>query len=82
MSRFGQSTHWRPLHGAGYYGPRGGRVVLEHIIFHFAHRLHRAAEDDSLVASCGVLKYAEEVLAPELLASLVMEDLGIDEQTA
>jgi hypothetical protein len=73
----GQSSACTP----GYYGPRGEKLVMEHVTTHFAKRLRELATTDPLIASFGVKGgvsgFTQSVLVPELLVSLVMEDMKV-----
>ncbi|RNJ56814.1 hypothetical protein D7B24_006829 [Verticillium nonalfalfae] len=68
----------------GYYGPRGLRVMSEHLISRFASALRRRAVEDELVAARGSAVFVSTVLVPELASRLIMEDLavGADEARA
>ncbi|KAM0278032.1 hypothetical protein ACHAQH_005401 [Verticillium albo-atrum] len=65
----------------GYYGPRGLRIMSEHLISRFASALRRRAVEDELVAARGSAVFVSTVLVPELASQLIMEDMsvGIDE---
>ncbi|KAK4550231.1 hypothetical protein LTR36_003198 [Oleoguttula mirabilis] len=64
----------------GYYGPRGEKLMTEHILADFADALRDYATKDKLVAAAGVSGgvsgFVQAVLVPELAVSLVTEDLG------
>ncbi|KAK3713226.1 hypothetical protein LTR37_008659 [Vermiconidia calcicola] len=70
-------------HGAdtGYYGPRGEKVMTDHIIAHLSDNLRQQATKDRLVASSGVLGgvsgFLQAVLVPELAEQLVREDMKL-----
>ncbi|PNH44132.1 hypothetical protein VD0004_g3511 [Verticillium dahliae] len=61
----------------GYYGPRGLRVMSEHLISRFASALRRRAVEDELVAARGSAVFVSTVLVPELASRLIMEDLAV-----
>ncbi|KAK0260053.1 hypothetical protein B0A54_09540 [Friedmanniomyces endolithicus] len=65
---------------AGYYGPRGEKMMTDHILSSFADVLRLHATKDTLVAasgvSGGVSGYVQSVLVPQLAVSLIREDLG------
>ncbi|KAK0932430.1 hypothetical protein LTR29_015989 [Friedmanniomyces endolithicus] len=69
---------------AGYYGPRGEKIMTDHILSSFADDLRLHATKDTLVAasgvSGGVAGYVQSVLVPELAVSLIREDLGVKSQ--
>ncbi|KAK3630086.1 hypothetical protein LTR56_002627 [Elasticomyces elasticus] len=64
---------------AGYYGPRGEKLMSDHITSSFADELRSHAIRDTLVASAGVSGglsgFIQSVLVPELAVSLIREDL-------
>ncbi|KAK5135413.1 hypothetical protein LTR08_005355 [Meristemomyces frigidus] len=64
----------------GYYGPRGEKLMTEHVLANFADALRDHATKDRLVSvagvSGGVSGFVQAVLVPELAVSLVSEDLG------
>ncbi|KAK0779557.1 hypothetical protein LTR75_015293 [Friedmanniomyces endolithicus] len=69
---------------AGYYGPRGEKIMTDHILSSFADDLRLHATNDTLVAAAGVsggvAGYVQSVLVPELAVSLIREDLGAKSQ--
>lgn len=70
----------------GYYGPRGEKVMTDHIVTHLADDLRERASKDKLVAASGVKGgvsgFVHGVLVPELACCLIAEDLGIGAQEA
>ncbi|KAF2224366.1 RTC4-like domain-containing protein [Elsinoe ampelina] len=70
----------------GYYGSRGAKVMTEYALKVFAPKLRKAAGEDKLMASSGVAGgisgYVQAVIVPELAIGLIMEDMGIGEQSA
>ncbi|PGH19288.1 hypothetical protein AJ80_04041 [Polytolypa hystricis UAMH7299] len=70
------------LHRAGYYGPRGDGLLLEHVVRHFARDIDSLKGIDILVSTYGAVVYAQEVLVPELLVMLVRDDMGVDAKAA
>ncbi|KAK1045288.1 hypothetical protein LTR74_018165 [Friedmanniomyces endolithicus] len=69
---------------AGYYGPRGEKIMTDHILSSFADDLRLHATNDTLVAAAGVSGgvsgYVQSILVPELAVSLIREDLGAKSQ--
>jgi hypothetical protein len=51
-------------------------------MLHFASHINSMVVDDPLVLNCGALKYAQEVLVPELLVMLVREDMEVGDGRA
>lgn len=70
----------------GYYGPRGEKLMTDHIITHFGDELRALATDDPLLKASGVAGgvsgFVQAVLVPELAVKLVMEDMKIDSDKA
>ncbi|KAK3618504.1 hypothetical protein LTR56_024590 [Elasticomyces elasticus] len=70
---------------AGYYGPRGEKLMSDHITSSFADELRSHAIRDTLVASAGVSGglsgFIQSVLVPELAVSLIREDLELQKRT-
>jgi hypothetical protein len=66
----------------GYYGPRGFRAMQESIFNTFSTLLRERAVVDDLLAARGYSIYVQSVLAPELAARLVMDDMGVGEKKA
>ncbi|EMC95265.1 hypothetical protein BAUCODRAFT_157740 [Baudoinia panamericana UAMH 10762] len=65
---------------AGYYGPRGEKLMSDHILASFGDLLRNHAAKDKLIASAGVSGgvsgFVQSVLVPEIAVSLIREDLG------
>ncbi|KAM0332113.1 hypothetical protein ACHAQA_002385 [Verticillium albo-atrum] len=61
----------------GYYGPRGLRIMSEHLISRFASTLRKRAVEDDIVAARGSAVFVSTVLVPELASQLIMEDMGV-----
>ncbi|KAK5721058.1 hypothetical protein LTR15_007022 [Elasticomyces elasticus] len=70
---------------AGYYGPRGEKLMSDHITSSFADELRSHAIRDTLVASAGVSGglsgFIQSVLVPELAVSLIREDLELQKRS-
>ncbi|MCJ1352829.1 MAG: hypothetical protein MMC33_002813 [Icmadophila ericetorum] len=67
----------------GYYGSRGAKVMMDHIITTFSRSLRRLAQTDKLIVSGGgTPSYVQAVLVPELAVSLIMEDMDLDKEGA
>ncbi|OCL10668.1 hypothetical protein AOQ84DRAFT_275659, partial [Glonium stellatum] len=66
----------------GYYGARGARVLMERVTARFAAELRRRAPADRLIAAGGVGQFVQEVLVPELVTLLIMEDMEVGEEQA
>ncbi|KAL9119625.1 MAG: hypothetical protein Q9187_003825, partial [Circinaria calcarea] len=67
----------------GYYGSRGARVMMEHLVSSFSSHLRRLGSTDKLVVSSGgVSGYMQAVLVPELTVVLVQEDMDVDAERA
>ncbi len=66
----------------GYYGARGARIMLDHIISRFAPQIRKLAVLDKTISSRGVTGYVQAVLVPELAVRLIKTDLCIDEEKA
>lgn len=76
-----KTTAW-----VGYYGPRGERVMTEHIVAELGGDLREQASKDKLVAASGVKGgvsgFVHGVLVPELACRLVAEDMKITAEQA
>ena len=70
----------------GYYGPRGEKMMTEHILGHFAARLRELAVSDPLIAASGVAGgvsgFVQAVLVPEVAVALVQEDMKVSTKVA
>jgi hypothetical protein len=66
----------------GYYGPRGFRVMQEAVFARFSPLLKERAIVDPLISGRSYSLYVQTVLVPELATRLVVDDLGVDEETA
>ncbi len=49
---------------------------------HFSPHIQSIAATDRLIATCGIITYAQEVLVPELAVMLIKEDMGADDAVA
>ncbi|QIW95332.1 hypothetical protein AMS68_000850 [Peltaster fructicola] len=71
---------------AGYYGPRGQKLMLEHISAHLSTQLREASLKDELISSVGVgggvSGFVQSVLVPEMAIALIAQDLRINEGEA
>lgn len=76
----------KPGADTGYYGPRGEKVMTDHIIAHLSDGLRQQATKDRLVASSGVSGgvsgFLQAVLVPELAEQLVREDMKVSADDA
>jgi hypothetical protein len=70
----------------GYYGPKGEKLMTEHILGHFADELRDLAVSDSLIGASGITGgvsgFVQAVLVPEVAVALVKEDMSVDEKRA
>ncbi|KAI4138661.1 MAG: hypothetical protein LQ341_004567 [Variospora aurantia] len=66
----------------GYYGTKGARMIMDHLMLRFAARIRRRAATDKLVSAAGVAGFVQAVLAPELVVMLVKDDMQVDEEQA
>jgi hypothetical protein len=70
----------------GYYGPRGEKVMTEHILSDFSRKLRDVAVSDALVAASGIAGgvsgFVQAVMVPEVAVLLVKEDMKVDVQRA
>ena len=70
----------------GYYGPRGEKVMTEHILSDFSRKLRDVAVTDALVAASGIAGgvsgFVQAVMVPEVAILLVKEDMKVDVQQA
>ncbi|KAL8965526.1 MAG: hypothetical protein Q9197_006474 [Variospora fuerteventurae] len=66
----------------GYYGTKGARMIMDHLMSRFAARIRRRAATDKLVSAAGVAGFVQAVLAPELVVMLVKDDMQVDEEQA
>ena len=70
----------------GYYGPRGEKVMTEHILSDFSRKLRDVAVNDALVAASGIAGgvsgFVQAVMVPEVAVLLVKEDMKVDVQQA
>lgn len=70
----------------GYYGPKGEKLMMEHILHHLSDELRERSANDPLIAAFGlaggVSGFVQAVLVPEVAVALVKADLMVDEQRA
>jgi hypothetical protein len=70
----------------GYYGPRGEKVMTEHILSDFSRKLRDVAITDALVKASGIAGgvsgFVQAVMVPEVAVLLVEEDMRVDAQQA
>jgi len=59
----------------GYYGPKGLRLMTHFILDQFSDEIRNLAGSDTVIAARGPTGYVQMVLAPELAALLVKEDM-------
>lgn len=67
---------------AGYYGPRGGSIMLHVVMNRLPKKIEDAAITDAVIARVGVAAFAQSVLVPELAVRLVAEDMRVGEERA
>ena len=68
--------------GPGYYGPRGMRLLQEHIIRKHSSLLRERAVKDRVVSARGYGHYVQAVLVPELASLLIAEDMEVSPEVA
>lgn len=70
----------------GYYGPRGQKLMLEHISAQLSDELREASLTDALISSAGVgggvSGFVQSVLVPEMAVGLVAKDMKVTEDKA
>ncbi|KAL8717432.1 MAG: hypothetical protein Q9225_005317 [Loekoesia sp. 1 TL-2023] len=66
----------------GYYGTKGARIIMEYIMSKFASQARKLAGTDRLISAGGVSGFVQAVLAPELAAMLVRDDMQVDDEQA
>jgi uncharacterized Zn finger protein (UPF0148 family) len=66
--------------GTGYYGPKGASIMVKHIQSALSKELSDMCKD-KLVQAAGIGGFVVAVLVPELSLKLVMEDMGIKQET-
>lgn len=66
----------------GYYGPRGARHMLEHVMSVFAPKIRKIAAETEAVGVTGVTGYLQAVLVPEMAVCLVKEDMDCGDEEA
>ena len=66
----------------GYYGTKGGKLIVDNIIARFSMKLRRLDRFDKLISAAGTSGYVQAVLAPEMAVMLVMDDMKTDEEGA
>ena len=86
-SAFGQGDPGKTRESAvGYYGPRGEKLMTEHIVNNFGDELRDLATKDPLLKASGVAGgvsgFIQAVLVPELAVRLIMEDMDVDAKRA
>ncbi|KAJ9610551.1 hypothetical protein H2200_005328 [Cladophialophora chaetospira] len=62
---------------AGYYGPKGARIMTNAVTPLLTETLNKALQSDSALRAAGVGGYVSAVLVPELTLQLVMEDMNL-----
>lgn len=66
---------------AGYYGPRGQRMMMKDIVSHLAESLREASKSDDLMmaagTNAGLAGFVQRVLVPEMATDLIMEDMKV-----
>ncbi|KAF2159316.1 hypothetical protein M409DRAFT_60901 [Zasmidium cellare ATCC 36951] len=71
----------RPGASVGYYGPKGEKIMTDHIISSLADDIRKQAKKDKLVASSGVQGgvsgFVQAVLVPHLAEQLIKEDMKL-----
>ena len=66
----------------GYYGVRGARRMLEHVMSVFAPKIREIAAETEAVGVTGVTGYLQAVLVPEMAVCLVKEDMECGDEEA
>ncbi|EME79196.1 uncharacterized protein MYCFIDRAFT_216364 [Pseudocercospora fijiensis CIRAD86] len=65
----------------GYYGPKGAKLITEHIIGRLTNDIRQRSKKDKLVSTSGVQGgvsgFVQVVLAPHLVELLVKEDMKL-----
>ncbi|EXJ56975.1 hypothetical protein A1O7_07319 [Cladophialophora yegresii CBS 114405] len=62
---------------AGYYGPKGARIMTNAVTSALTETLNTALQSDSALRAAGVGAYVSAVLVPELTLQLVMDDMNL-----
>jgi hypothetical protein len=62
---------------AGYYGPKGARIMTNAVTASLTETLNKALLSDSALKAAGVGAYVSAVLVPELTLRLVMDDMNL-----
>ncbi|KIW65521.1 hypothetical protein PV04_07776 [Phialophora macrospora] len=62
---------------AGYYGPKGARIMTNVVTASLTETLNKALQSDSALKAAGVGAYVSAVLVPELTLRLVMDDMNL-----
>lgn len=66
----------------GYYGPRGGDILLQTLTTRLGSYVGTAADSDPLIARGGVSAFIQHVLVPEVAIRLIADDMKVNEETA
>ncbi|KAF8850630.1 hypothetical protein BDZ45DRAFT_731457 [Acephala macrosclerotiorum] len=67
---------------AGYFGPRGQKIMADHISDRFGSELRQREVVDGILKTVGVLGYINAVLVPELTVMLITEDMDVRDEEA
>ncbi|ETI25998.1 hypothetical protein G647_02775 [Cladophialophora carrionii CBS 160.54] len=62
---------------AGYYGPKGARIMTNAVTASLTETLNMALQSDPALKAAGVGAYVSAVLVPELTLRLVMDDMSL-----
>lgn len=62
---------------AGYYGPKGARIMTNVVTTLLTETLNKASQSESALRMAGVGAYVSAVLVPELTLQLVMDDMKL-----
>lgn len=70
----------------GYYGPRGSRVILDHVVSSplISQRLREVSANEELFKRVGIPYFLQVVIVPEIAWRLIREDMGLggDQRTS
>lgn len=70
----------------GYYGPRGSRVILDHVVSSplISQRLREVSANEDLFKRVGIPYFLQVVIVPEIAWRLIREDMGLggDQRTS
>jgi len=63
----------------GYYGPRGSRVILDHVMSSpvISQKLREVSANEELFKRVGIAYFLQVVIVPEIAWRLIREDMGL-----